>query len=924
MEIKCGGLLFFSNFDSGNLGSVEKVEKSEDEENEGTSFIVPPDYEFNVQTKPDCAGTEHENGNRSWFYFGVRGYQSGKLIRINITNMNRQGKLYSQGMAPMVRQPPHKSKWARVRDRPRCETVDGQFRLSFCHRFMEGRATYFAFCYPYSYTEQQNALNVLDLRFKKVIEEIKKPDETITTKTESNQNSDSQSISIDNLHANNVDENSTEIQKESTEINPPPTDVQQTQRKSSIYYYREVACLTIDGRNCDVITITDHNGMTGEREPRICGLFPDQSRPRPHKFNNKKVFFLSSRVHPGETPASHVFNGFIQFILDEEDERAKLLRSKYVFKLIPMLNPDGVSRGHYRTDNLGCNLNRVYKNPHKRNHPTIFASKALMLFYHLYYSNNADQVNEITGGKDWMELFKHDPKQDDLPITSSEQEIMTNQMADVMIYLKKRDKVTPPSTREASRVSWYNMEYSLLPSRDSGVSYYIDLHGHASKRGCFIYGNHLDKIDDQVDNQLYAKLVSLNSAHFDYNACNFTTKNMYMRDKRDGMCKDGSGRVAIYKATGIVHSYTLECNYNTGITINPLPGNHEPVQFPPRYSPVTWQGVGKALAVAALDMAGENPNSNVQHSEFNTIDNLRLSVLKQIQNSRSNTSFGKKSTSRKWSKISIDKSEPVDANYKPKWAYSSHAESKNHPTVTRKLTNRSPPSRKTPSTSPVTRKSASSDVANNSSAGSSNSARSKKNPRSSSKRSSAKVFTPTTGDQDFVRRNKNLAKVTSQGRGNRKGVLLQPTKTNFNPTSMFNNHQNNFPTRSKFTQLNRGGVQSDGGFHSAPREIVPATFMKAKSSRSLDRNLGKHFDRNFLPAVDIGKNERFGLPAVTKRTKKTWNKKMSLSPDFPRKKSPTKGSGWSKKARKSSDWSKNVGGVPDWVKENNCRLRISP
>ena len=61
------------------------------------------------------------------------------------------------------------------------------------------------------------------MRFKKVIEEIKKPDETITNKTASNQNSDSQSISIDNLHANNVDENSTEIQKESTEINPPPS-----------------------------------------------------------------------------------------------------------------------------------------------------------------------------------------------------------------------------------------------------------------------------------------------------------------------------------------------------------------------------------------------------------------------------------------------------------------------------------------------------------------------------------------------------------------------------------------------------------------------------------------------------------------------------------------------------------------------------
>jgi len=913
MEIKCGGLLFFSNFDSGNLGSVEKVEKSEDEENEGAGFQVPSDYEFNVQTKPDCAGTEHENGNRSWFYFGIRGYQSGKLIRINITNMNRQGKLYSQGMAPMVRQPPHRSKWARVRDRPKCETVDGQFRLSFSHRFTEGRSTYFAFCYPYSYTEQQNALTVLDLKFKNVIEEIKKPDATVTNETESNQISDSQSISIYNLHANNIDESSTEIQKESTEIDPPTTNVQQTPRKSSIYYYREVACLTIDGRNCDVITITDHNGLTGEREPRICGLFPDESRPRPHKFNNKKVFFLSSRVHPGETPASHVFNGFIQFILDDEDERAKLLRSKYVFKLIPMLNPDGVSRGHYRTDNLGCNLNRVYKNPHKRNHPTIFASKALMLFYHLYYSSNADQVHEITGGEDWIKLFKHDPKQDDLPITSSEHEIMTNQMADVIIYMKKQDKVTPPSTREAS---WYNMEYSLLPSVDSGVSYYIDLHGHASKRGCFIYGNHLDKIDDQVDNQLYAKLVSLNSAHFDYNACNFTTKNMYMRDKRDGMCKDGSGRVAIYKATGIVHSYTLECNYNTGITINSLPGNDEPVQFPFRYTPVTWQGVGKALAVAALDMTGENPNSNVQHSEFNTMDTLRLSVLKQIQNPRSNTSISKKSTSGKWSKISIDKSEPEDANNKPRWSYSSHAESKNRPTVTRKITNRSPPSRKTPSRSPVTKKSANGDAANDSSTGSSNSTRSKKNPQSSSKKSSAIVFTPTTGKQDFVRRNKNLAKVTSQGRNARKGFLLQPTKTNFNMMSVASSKQNNFHARTKFTPLSQGGSQSDGGFYSGHGEIVPATFGRTKTSRS--------FDRNFLPAVDIGKNERFGLPAVTKWTKKTWNKKLSLSPDFPRKKSPSKGSGWSKNARKSSDWSKKVSGIPDWIKKNNCRLRISP
>ena len=74
MEARFGNVVFSSNFDSGNLARVEKVDKGSSSPpaataSTGGAFSGPPpavpDYEFNVWTKPDCAGTEHENGNRS-------------------------------------------------------------------------------------------------------------------------------------------------------------------------------------------------------------------------------------------------------------------------------------------------------------------------------------------------------------------------------------------------------------------------------------------------------------------------------------------------------------------------------------------------------------------------------------------------------------------------------------------------------------------------------------------------------------------------------------------------------------------------------------------------------------------------------------------------------------------------------------------
>jgi murein tripeptide amidase MpaA len=70
-------------------------------------------------------------------------------------------------------------------------------------------------------------------------------------------------------------------------------------------------------------------------------------------FKEKRTIFLSSRVHPGETPASFVLEGILKMLCEEGNEQAKILLDKFVFKIVPMLNPDGVYRGYYRLDTLG-------------------------------------------------------------------------------------------------------------------------------------------------------------------------------------------------------------------------------------------------------------------------------------------------------------------------------------------------------------------------------------------------------------------------------------------------------------------------------------------------------------------------------------------------------------------------------------------
>ena len=114
--------------------------------------------------------------------------------------------------------------------------------------------------------------------------------------------------------------------------------------EDDIIVNRELLVHSCDNRQIDLITITSKFGISDERELRIDGLFPDHHsiyNPRPFIFPNKQVVFVSARVHPGEVPAQHTFKGIMNLLLDKNDIRAKELRKRYVFKLIPCLNPDG-------------------------------------------------------------------------------------------------------------------------------------------------------------------------------------------------------------------------------------------------------------------------------------------------------------------------------------------------------------------------------------------------------------------------------------------------------------------------------------------------------------------------------------------------------------------------------------------------------
>lgn len=100
----------------------------------------------------------------------------------------------------------------------------------------------------------------------------------------------------------------------------------------------EVLCESLGGMDVQLLTVTD---------PTI-------------EDKKKKCVVVSGRVHPGETCGSYMVKGLLNFLLSDKEE-AKYLRENLVFKIIPMINPDGVTVGNFRTSLCGKDLNRTFK-----------------------------------------------------------------------------------------------------------------------------------------------------------------------------------------------------------------------------------------------------------------------------------------------------------------------------------------------------------------------------------------------------------------------------------------------------------------------------------------------------------------------------------------------------------------------------------
>jgi hypothetical protein len=200
----------------------------------------------------------------------------------------------------------------------------------------------------------------------------------------------------------------------------------------------------------------------------------------------KKAVIFTSRVHPGESNGSYVIQGVIEFLLSN-DPVAKNLRKKYIFKIIPMLNPDGVTRGNFRMNVLGKDLNRMWDDPNENTCPTIFNTIKMInktlgcreIFFFCDFHGHSNKYNfflySCKSKSDYVHLDENisiqNPQKSKLTFYELVFETILNKENPFLDRFSCTNKIIPSKTKTARAIlkTNFNIEFSYCLETSIGA-----------------------------------------------------------------------------------------------------------------------------------------------------------------------------------------------------------------------------------------------------------------------------------------------------------------------------------------------------------------------------------------------------------------------------------------------------------------------
>jgi len=122
---------------------------------------------------------------------------------------------------------------------------------------------------------------------------------------------------------------------------------------------------TLKGDPSIAIEVTGHSreGRAIERIDITDPTVPDAGKQR---------IWIHGTVHPSETTTAFILQGLVAFVRSA-DPAAVRLRQGAILNIVPMVNPDGVVAGNYRTSTNSKNLEDEWGAPYRSEQPEILA-----------------------------------------------------------------------------------------------------------------------------------------------------------------------------------------------------------------------------------------------------------------------------------------------------------------------------------------------------------------------------------------------------------------------------------------------------------------------------------------------------------------------------------------------------------------------